>query len=228
MDDKEDTEFSYTGVCKALDQSCRLYEDQFEEKIMDYAIEWQQLVTLKFTSCLEQVQGSRRSLDHYTKKVQHMQQRNSSRFKQQDHEKLERNQDKLDQAARAFGKHKRNLDLLTNVLLENSWKDLYPLLVHLMEHDLNSAQDRALVLSDFSTTLNDLSFVARAYGLNLQGRNATDLWCSLRLECQSSGKLKQAPGDQANSSEQGSDTATSWNSDHSFEQAWATDARLSL
>lgn len=181
---------SYKTVNSSISTASRCQEDQYEEKIIDYAIEWKKLVTLKFTSEYEEVQNSKRDVEHYTKKVTGLRgnrKRSKSNGKEVGtklSEKLERNEEKLEQASKSYDKHKRSLLHLVDELVDKSWKDLFPLMILIFEFDVNNAQERAMVLSELHDVMKDLSVAASENGISLppNGNSATELWRTLRSE----------------------------------------------
>ena len=209
---------------KSLGQTMLDSEDQFEDKVIDYAIEWKQLVTLKFTSELKMVVESRREMERYTKKVESLRASHDRHWNKDVPtklvEKLERNEDKLRVASRTFEKHERNLILLVDSLIDQSWKDLYPLILQLFSFDVQCAQDRALVMTELNNVVCDLNFLGHEQGLDSEGRSATDLWRSLRSEAPKEAPEEKAP-EVKKESEMISVVGASWAEAASFEEAWS-------
>jgi hypothetical protein len=163
-----------------VDESTLAFEDQYEEKIIDYATGWLQLVDLKFTTELKELQDSKRELEHYKKKVDTLlanHDKTAAKGKEIDpkqEEKLERNQDKLEETTHDYNKHGKNLDSFVGDLVHRSWKVLCPLLLSLLEFDVSSSQERALIGADLHDVLKDLSAVAREHGLNPEGSSTKE------------------------------------------------------
>lgn len=224
---QDTTDVPYATITMSLNKDGIHDEDQFEEAILDYAIEWKQLVTLKFTSGIKQVKDSHRIMDHYERKVDTLRERVLTRVIGNEApsrlaEKLERNEEKLRQANRTFEKHERNFGLRVDVAIDESWKDLYQLIVRLFTFDAKSSQQQAMVLSDLDNILNGLSLVGREHGLPFEGGGTANLWRNLRSQCQeksSTNKKKPIKADKSSDSS-GSEAATSWTED-SFEQLWS-------
>jgi hypothetical protein len=169
-----------------VDESTLAFEDQYDEKIIDYAAGWGQQVDLKFTTELKELQDSKRKLEHYKKKVDYLfanRDKTAAKGREIDpklEEKLERNQYKLEEATHDYNKHGKNLDSFVGDLVHRSWKVLCSLLLSLLEFDVSSSQERALIGADLYDVLNDLSAVAREHGLNLEGSSTKELMYSFR------------------------------------------------
>jgi hypothetical protein len=170
-----------------VNESALAFEDQYEEKIIDYATGWGQFVDLKFTTDLKELQDSKRELEHYKKKVDKLlasRDKTAAKGGEIDpklEEKLERNQNKLEETTHEYNKHGKNLDGLVGDLVRRSWKVLCPLLLSLLKFDVSSSQERALIDADLYDVLNDLSAVAKEHGLDLEG-STKDPWRSFRSE----------------------------------------------
>jgi hypothetical protein len=180
---------SYTKVYEALTKTEVSLEDKWEEKVLNYAVEWEKLMTIKFTQELKKVEELRKSLDHYEKKMENLRSSSEKEKAKQNKgstvnstEKMERNEDKLEQARREYEKNEDNLRKLFEEFVDRSWKDLYPLLFSLLNFDLHSNKEKAAVLEDLQNVLVNLSEVAKKHGVRREGESASGLWRSIPTE----------------------------------------------
>jgi molecular chaperone GrpE (heat shock protein) len=180
---------SYIKVYEALTKTDISFEDKWEEKVLNYVVEWEKLMTIKFTHELKKVEELRKSLDHYEKKMQNLRSSSEKEKAKQNKgasvnstEKMERNEDKLEQARRDYGKNEENLRKLFEEFVDRSWKDLYPLLVSLSNFDLHFNKGKAALLEDLQNVLEDLSEVAKKHGVSRESKSASGLWRSFPTE----------------------------------------------
>ena len=178
----ETSPVSFATVTENLSKSSLLHESEFEEKVIDYTIEWEKIVSVKFKSELKEASESRKVLEKYQKKVGHLRSNKQKLLaKGKDpskaaEEKLVRNEGKLEDAEHNFEKHQTNLGRLSEQFIEKSWKDLYPLLVQLMELDLGSSKERQVITLDLQDVLKDLTDTAEKNEIGVVGGTATELW----------------------------------------------------
>lgn len=184
----KDAPTSYHRINEALDQTFRSFQDRFEDKVLNYAIEWEKLMTIKFTADLKKAEECRRNLDHYEKKVDNLSSKNEKdKARQKDlpaksMEKLERNEDKLKDARRENERAMSNLDRLFEEFIDRSWKDLYPLLVSLLSFDSEFSQEKEKALENVRKLLDELARVARENKVSRESRSASGLWRSIPAE----------------------------------------------
>jgi hypothetical protein len=173
------------------------YENEYEDTIIDYVIDWSKLVSVKVTSEIKEASTSRDLVVKYKKKVANLRARNEKTQAKQTQvpeklvDKLDRNQDKLEQAEHAYEKHMTNLDRLCSELIDQSWKDLYPLLVKLVSQEQKEITEKSLILSDLFKVINGLSEVGKHHGLVVEGHTPTE------RTFQSAAELEgEAPGEE--------------------------------
>ena len=180
---------SYASVNSTLIEASRSSEDIFEEKVIDYAVEWKKLVSLAFMSEHGEVIAAKKDFEHYKKKVETLRSNlASSRAHHKEitplsSEKFDRNEEKLEDAEKSYKKHKRHLIYLVDELIENAWKDLYPLLMRIFQFHVNDAQDRAIILSELHDVMSNLSTSARDNGIDPhESHSTTELWRKIRFQ----------------------------------------------
>lgn len=161
------------SVRNKLSTVSKASENKYDSTVIDYAIDWEKTLTSKFESELKELDEARRTLEHYLKKMGTLtssKEKVEAKDKQlspKQADKLQRNQEKLEQAEHEYQKHMFNLGLLSDDLVKTSWTYLYPLLVKLLEFDPAHAEEKAIVLAECHDVLKNLNSVAASHGLPL-------------------------------------------------------------
>jgi hypothetical protein len=120
----------------------------YQSTVIDYAIEWERIVTTRADFDLAETGKLHSKLNHYQNKVDSL--RKSANAKETQGKasparlttKLERNEGKLNEA---WKQHERSASKLCNLLeqvTERGWKDLYPLVLAMLDWEkARSSQD---------------------------------------------------------------------------------------
>jgi hypothetical protein len=133
---------SLTPVHKLATEKARVGAQQYQKKIINYAIEWEQIVTTRVDEDLKENNKLHVKLNHYENKVDSLRKRVNAvenRGKESPtklSEKLTRNEDKLKQAWKV---HEESASTLCNLLDEittGGWKDLYPLVMAALQWEV--------------------------------------------------------------------------------------------
>lgn len=88
----------------------------------------------------------------------------------------------LEDKRHAFEKHESSLHQSVENLIEQSWRDLCPLLRELLQINIISFEERAVIQIEVADLAGKLSSLAERNGLPKEGRNASELWRSLQLQ----------------------------------------------
>ena len=94
---------------------------EFQNQILNYIVEWEEILTTKVDSELEVFSHFEEEVFHYETKVKSLKKKGPS-------SKLDRNEEKLKVATKLFEEQQESVTILLQGVAENSWKDLYPLL----------------------------------------------------------------------------------------------------
>jgi hypothetical protein len=136
---------SLASVHKLATEKARVGAEQYQKKIINYAIEWEQLVTTRVDEDLKKNNALHDTLNHYENKVDSLRKKVNAvenRGKESPaklSEKLTRNEDKLKQAWKV---HEESASTLCNLLDEittGGWKDLYPLVMEALQWEVGRA-----------------------------------------------------------------------------------------
>lgn len=118
----------------------------YEDKVVDYCIEWERIITSRVDAELKETNKMHFKLNHYTSKVLGLRKKVNSHNNRGNEtpdkklsEKLKRNEVKLQDAWKA---HERSASKLCDLIEEvtaRGWKDLYPLVTASMQLEVERA-----------------------------------------------------------------------------------------
>jgi hypothetical protein len=136
---------SLTSVHQLATEKARVGAEQYQKNIINYAIEWEQIVTTRVDEGLKETNVLHQKLSHYQNKLELLRKKvNAVESKGKESptklsEKLTRNEVKLEQAWKL---HEESASTLCNLLDEittGGWKDLYPLVVTALQWERGRA-----------------------------------------------------------------------------------------
>lgn len=175
-DNPTDSVCSYASVHDALGAKTSSYSDKYKQFVLDYAIEWEKVVTGRINEGLKTSEKLRRDLNHYQKKVESLRlsvnqaMARGKSVKSDTQEKLRRNEEKLIASKQSYNKAATDLCILMEEVTERSWRDLHPLLIKCAQFDSTLSNDESKVLGSLNQVVNQLKQVAVASGISPQPR----------------------------------------------------------
>jgi len=140
----------------------------FHKKVVDYATEWESIVTTRIDDKLRDCKKLGQDRSHYEGKVDKLRQdinktENSGREAPESKmEKLKRNEEKLKEA---FEKHEElagKTCVLIEEVVQSGWKDLYPLIKSTMNWEVNRVKNEAEIFSEIPEALDRLVITYKA------------------------------------------------------------------
>lgn len=141
------------------------------EHIVEYAVNWEKVIVSRVSTSLKTSEKLRRELDHYTKKVENIQMSLvKGKTADKNQEKLARNTQKLAVAKKDYEEYSSDLSLLIEEVTSRSWKDLHPILLKMVQFDVNLAGDENQILLNLSLIDDSLRSLAHNMGLKPETR----------------------------------------------------------
>ncbi|KAL3798445.1 hypothetical protein ACHAW5_007397 [Stephanodiscus triporus] len=132
---------SYAAIHLQLHRKAKLYHDKYTEHILNYATEWERILSTRISGHLKQSEALRVDLDHYARKVEDMHRSiNKTMTKgkivnDESVDRLKRNEAKLVQARQEYDRFVNDLCGFMEEVMLRGWKDLHPLLVKMAQFD---------------------------------------------------------------------------------------------
>jgi hypothetical protein len=169
-------DISYAAIHQRLSAKVAGYSDKFNQFVVDYAVEWDKVVTTRVSNGIKTTEGLRRDLDHYQKKVEELRTMSNkilSKGKMVDdktQEKLKRNEEKYIAAKEIYDKAARDMCMLLDETTGRAWKDLHPILVKMAQFDMTLSNDEAKGLADMESVVIALKALASKEDLKASGR----------------------------------------------------------
>lgn len=167
---------SFAAVHIQLHKKDKLYHDKYLEHILNYATEWERILTTRITNHLKHSEKLRVDLDHYQKKVEdlnHDANKMMSKGKNVHDkavEKLKRNEAKFVTARQEYDKYVSDLCGFLEEVVDRGWKDLHPLLVKMAQFDGTYSAEEANVLKAMSCVTHELMGLSTKHDFKAQGR----------------------------------------------------------
>eukprot|EP00578_Thalassiosira_sp_NH16_P029035 CAMPEP_0181097866 /NCGR_PEP_ID=MMETSP1071-20121207/11801_1 /TAXON_ID=35127 /ORGANISM="Thalassiosira sp., Strain NH16" /LENGTH=591 /DNA_ID=CAMNT_0023180383 /DNA_START=198 /DNA_END=1973 /DNA_ORIENTATION=- len=143
---------SYAAIHLQLHKKHKMYATKHKEHILDYATEWERILSTRIVGHLKQSEKLRVDLDHYGKKVEDMHKtmnKTMSKGKSVDDkgvDRLKRNEQKLVQARQEYDRFVNDLCGFMEEVMDRGWKDLHPLLVKMAQFDSTLSNEEASLL----------------------------------------------------------------------------------
>ena len=140
------------------------YMNEYQSEIIDYIVEWENVVSSRVDKEMKDVNELRKTYNHYQVKVDGLRKKvNSAQAKGKSvndatAEKLKRNEDKLDEASDEFEEAAAPLCYLFEEVVHNAYKDLYPLVLTMMEWESERSYTESTVFGKFRSDLLEAAF----------------------------------------------------------------------
>ena len=167
---------SYASINTDMASQHKIFTDRYLKYVVEYAVDWERIVTKRISEGLKKGELLRVELDHYQSKVENMRTAANvtlAKKKMVDPktaEKLSRNEEKLLNSRREYEKFKNALCVLIDETTLRSWKDLHPLLLKICQFDLTTATSEAKAFSKLNTVISNLKTFAERNNLTGDSR----------------------------------------------------------
>lgn len=171
-----DSVCSYLSTHHNLANKNKQFAQRFAKFVIDYCIQWQQVVSARIDKTLKEAEKSRVEADHYQSKVESLRQAANEKLakgKQVDAksaEKLTRNEEKLMKIKEENNKCTADACLLVEELTDRAWRDLHPLLVKIIQFDMTISSEEAKAMGDLKAVVAELKSIAATHGISEDAR----------------------------------------------------------
>ena len=136
-----------------------MHAGEFQQNVLDYAIEWEKGVTATIDMELQEVRKLQQHRLHYERNVHSLRRRVVAlESKEKDipsslTDKLRRNENKLQSAWEGHEERASTLCLFIEQITDYGWKDLYPYIENLLKYEFNRSGRENLIYGQFSSAL---------------------------------------------------------------------------
>ncbi|KAL3942093.1 MAG: hypothetical protein SGBAC_003660 [Bacillariaceae sp.] len=171
-----DSVCSYLSTHHSLSTKNKQYSQRFAKFVIDYSIQWQQVVSARIDKTLKEAEKSRVEADHYQSKVESLRQSANEKLakgKQVDSksaEKLTRNEEKLVKIKEENRKKTADACLLVEELTDRAWRDLHPLLIKVIQFDMTISTEEAKAMGGLKAVVTELKNIAATHGISEDAR----------------------------------------------------------
>jgi hypothetical protein len=156
---------SLASVHQLATEKARVGAEQYQKNVINYAIEWEQIVTTRVDEDLKKTNALQESLNHYQNKIAVLRKKvNAVENKGKGSptklsEKLTRNEGKLEQAWKLHEEGASTLCNLLDEITKGGWKDLYPLVLAALQWELGRTTEEHDVYAKLSEVEKDMTFI---------------------------------------------------------------------
>jgi len=177
-DNKNDPEdkSSYLGLHLSMRSRREQYYDRYEKNIICYADTWNKVIQIRVMKAMNEAEGMRRNLDHYESKVQGLRKdvkkhflKGNDMFNKQSN-RLKRNEKKLFTSRIKYNDSLSNLCLFLEEVTDRGWKDVYPIILKMLQLDFQMSCDEYTICSNLKTVRNSLKDLANEHSLTPHSR----------------------------------------------------------
>ena len=152
---------SYAAIHLQLHKKNKLYHDKYTEHILNYATEWERILSTRISGHLKQSETLRVDLDHYARKVEDMHRSiNKTMTKgkmvgDDSVDRLKRNEAKLVLARVEYDRFVNDLCGFMEEVMLRGWKDLHPLLVKMAQFDTTLSNEESTLFKSSMGSVAD-------------------------------------------------------------------------
>lgn len=150
----------------------KVHSEKYLRDVVDYVHEWELVVRTRVEAAQKQVKESKQSLDHYGKKLDSLAKHHEATVSRgktpdpKDVEKLKRNEEKLALAKDSHAAQANRLCDLIETIVDLAWKDLIPVLLHMMKIDSDNLERKHTMMAS-SNIVQNLRDLAEEYKIDL-------------------------------------------------------------
>jgi hypothetical protein len=151
----------FASVYKLASMQAKNENEKYQKEIIDYALEWQDIVTKRVDAEIAHSKKLRSSLNHYEGKLPGLRKKvNETEMKGKKPpaavlDKLKRNEEKLEESSQGYEEHAFELIVLLEEAIVCGWKDLYPLVKATMKWESDRAHRENEIFKNLKTGLSD-------------------------------------------------------------------------
>jgi hypothetical protein len=144
-----DDDLSFLSVCYNASNHAARLNLKYRNEVIEYCIEWEAVVTSRIDKEVENTKKLREMYNHYLDKVDalrkkvNVQETKGKGVNDTLAEKLQRNEEKLDEASNLFEAAARPLCVLIEEVVLCAWKDLYPMIQATMKFEMERSQQES-------------------------------------------------------------------------------------
>ena len=161
-------DYSYEAVHDECgrDMSARLKE--YQVNVLTYVANWESTVTTRIATEIRHVDRLYKNFVRYHNKVESLQAAADKKkvVKDSDLEKISRNESKLRTARKEYHRNLVSVTLLTEEVTERGWKDLVPLVIRIMNFDMESSGVTAERMSRLADLRKEMEALAKRFEMD--------------------------------------------------------------
>ena len=153
---------SFASITEESSTNTKSHAVEYQASVIDYCLEWERIITSRVDAGVKEVKQLHDRLVHYENKLDGLRQKeriaeNLPRGTPPKlTEKLERNEEKLDQAWKAHERSASKLCNLIEQIVNRGHKDLYPLVLNMLQWEVEQASGENEIFGRLPETAESL------------------------------------------------------------------------
>lgn len=161
-----ETSYAAIHADNSNDMSARLKEYQVD--LISYMANWEGVVTTRIATELKHLDKLFKNFQRYHNKVESLKTNADKKkaLKDTDLEKISRNESKLRTARKEYRRNLVSITLLTEEVTERGWKDLLPLLIRMINYDVQSSTAVASRMGRLVEVRNEMEALAERFEMD--------------------------------------------------------------
>jgi uncharacterized protein (DUF4415 family) len=189
---KVDDPVSFISVFHNASNASAKNSFKYKNEVLAYCIEWEAVVSTRVDKDVLDIKKLREMFNHYQDKVDalrrkvNVQETKGKSINTTLSEKLQRNEEKLDEASGLYESSARPLCVLIEEVVQYGFKDLYPFIVAIMKFEMERSQNESRALHLFQCEAFETEF-----GPNMSGIVTHNTIRPTTSSSSSNGKNKQ-------------------------------------
>ena len=171
VDDKDEgsevIEYSLGSIRNLTKQQDQNGNDEYQQHILDYVVQWERIATSTIDECLQDVKKLQQTRIHYEKKVEGLRKRvlnhdqKGKDLNTELKEKMNRNELKLRDAWKEHEEYASQLCMLIEEVTNEGYNDMYPLLSNMMKYEYNSTVRNYDIYQHYDATADSVLLTQR-------------------------------------------------------------------
>jgi hypothetical protein len=147
---------------------------EFHEHIVEYATEWEQIVTQRVEEGLKEVKKLQNDRMHYEKKIESLRRASEKATEKgrpaspKEQDKLQRNESKLQDAYEIHEEEANRLCKLLQAVTEEGWRDYYTLVKNYMKFECNRVGRESDIYNHLSHILDSMRVTLKQNSKNMK------------------------------------------------------------
>uniref|UniRef100_A0A7S4T3V8 Uncharacterized protein n=1 Tax=Ditylum brightwellii TaxID=49249 RepID=A0A7S4T3V8_9STRA len=164
-DQQDGSIVAYANTHKRAVNSVQFSLERYQNEMITYVDEWETTISNRICTELRHVESLHKNWAKYDSKVASLKSASEKKTKKKDSDsvKIGRNESKLRTARKEYRRNLISLTLLTEEVTERGWKDLVPLMLKMLEFDIETSHESVELMERLKEVQDEFLCLAHRY-----------------------------------------------------------------